>query len=120
MRLALTVVSPTARQMADVVLDADPATPVAGIAVEFERFLLGAGAQVLQFPAGRVQGTLAMSAPAAYAEPQAVPLYVNYQLVPPHLKLAESPLRDGCVVSLGRPEGGLIPWSPRVRPPDRG
>ena len=32
MRLALTVVSPAARQMADVVLDADAATPVEEIA----------------------------------------------------------------------------------------
>jgi S-DNA-T family DNA segregation ATPase FtsK/SpoIIIE len=122
MRLALTVVSPTARQMADVIIDADPGTPVAGLAAELEHFMfdgrasggyagqLGAGgARVLQFPASRVQGSLAMSSPAAYADPQAAPLYVNYQLVSPHLTLAESPIRDGSVISLGSPEGGMIP-----------
>jgi S-DNA-T family DNA segregation ATPase FtsK/SpoIIIE len=38
MRLALTVVSPATRQFADVLLDADPATPVGEIAAELERF----------------------------------------------------------------------------------
>jgi S-DNA-T family DNA segregation ATPase FtsK/SpoIIIE len=122
MRLALTVVSPTARQMADVIIDADPGTPVAGLAAELEHFLFGGrapggyadqygagGARVLQFPAAPVQGALAMSSPAAYAEPQAAPLYVNYQLVAPHLTLADSPIRDGSVISLGSPEGGMIP-----------
>src|SRR5579863_3407205 len=128
MRLALTVVSPTARQMADVILDADPATPVAGLAAELERFMFGGrgpdpypgqrgpgpaadpgGARVLQFPASRMQGSLAMSSPAAYAEPLAVPLYVNYQLVAPQLTLADSPIRDGSVITLGSPEGGLVP-----------
>jgi S-DNA-T family DNA segregation ATPase FtsK/SpoIIIE len=127
MRLALTVVSPTARQMADVIVDADPGTPVAGLGAELERFMFGGpalggpapgghpdqfgpgGARVLQFPASRVQGSLAMSSPAAYAEPLSVPLYVNYQLVPPHLSLADSPIRDGSVISLGSPEGGMVP-----------
>ena len=119
MRLALTVVSPTARQMADVVVDADPGTPVAGLAAELERFMFGGrapgqlgavgGARVLQFPASRVQGSLAMSSPAAYAQPLAIPLYVHHQLVAPHLSLAESPIRDGSVISLGSPEGGMIP-----------
>ncbi|HEX4091256.1 MAG TPA: FtsK/SpoIIIE domain-containing protein [Trebonia sp.] len=137
MRLALTVVSPTARQMADVILDADPTTPVAGLAAELEHFMLGGrapdaypaqagqhgqhgagtatpaapggGAQVLQFPASRMQGSLAMSSPAAYAEPLPIPLYVNYQIVSPQLTLAESPIRDGSVISLGSPEGGMVP-----------
>jgi len=122
MRLALTVVSPTARQMADVIIDADPGTPVAGLAAELEHFMFGGrapggyagqpgagGAQVLQLPVSRVQGSLAMSSPATRAEPLAAPLYVNHQLVPAHLTLAESPIRDGCVISLGGPEGGMIP-----------
>ena len=120
MRLALTVVSPTARQMADVIIDADPGTPVAGLAAELEHFMFGGrapggyagqpgGAQVLQFPAARVEGSLAMSSPATRAEPLAAPLYVNYQLVPAHLTLAESPIRDGSVISLGGPEGGMVP-----------
>ena len=41
MRLALTVVSPMARHTADLVLDADPATPVRDIATELERLAFG-------------------------------------------------------------------------------
>ena len=36
MRLALTVVAPATRFRADVVIDADPATPVADVAAELE------------------------------------------------------------------------------------
>ena len=42
MRLALTVVSPATRFWADVVIDADPATPVADVAAELERLAYGA------------------------------------------------------------------------------
>jgi DNA segregation ATPase FtsK/SpoIIIE, S-DNA-T family len=42
MRLALTVVSPAAKHWADVVIDADPATPVADIAADLERMTSGA------------------------------------------------------------------------------
>ncbi|MGH3246325.1 MAG: hypothetical protein ACRDOI_08960, partial [Trebonia sp.] len=41
MRLALTVVSPMARHTADLVLDADPATPAGDIAAELERLAFG-------------------------------------------------------------------------------
>jgi len=41
MRLALTVVSPATRRWADVVLDADPATPVADVAAELARMAYG-------------------------------------------------------------------------------
>ena len=41
MRLALTVVSPARRQLADVLLDADPATAVAAIAAELDLFEQG-------------------------------------------------------------------------------
>jgi len=125
MRLALTVVSPTARQAADLVLDADPATPVADLAAELDRFMLGDhatgpyggqrgggpsdGARVLQFPSSRVQGSLAMTSPDVYAATQSVPVYVHYQLISPQLTLAESPIRDGCVISLGSPEGCVVP-----------
>ena len=126
MRLALTVVSPAARQMADVVLDADPATPVEEIAAELERFA-GAGftptpgdspdepadgepgARVLRFPGPRSHGSLAMSGPALKPESRAIPLYVDYQRVAPGIALADSPLRDGSVISLGSPEGCLYP-----------
>jgi DNA segregation ATPase FtsK/SpoIIIE, S-DNA-T family len=124
MRLALTVVSPTARQTADVVLDADPATPMTEIAAELERFIRGSrtdhypappggggqqGARVLRFPGPRLQGSLAMASPLPYAEPLPVPLYVNYQRIPPELTLSEAPVRDGSVVSLGSPEGCVTP-----------
>ena len=117
MRLALTVVSPMARHWADVVVDADPATPVGELAAELDRLAHGgfAGqhpptgpghAQVLQFPGPQTHGSLAMAGPVVG---QAVPLYVDFQRVPPQLTLAQSPIRDGAVISLGSPEGCLRP-----------
>ncbi|HEV3381417.1 MAG TPA: FtsK/SpoIIIE domain-containing protein [Trebonia sp.] len=139
MRLALTVVSPMARQTADVVLDADPATAVGDIAAEFERLAHGGsapgtgagwtgadrgaasgigetrargrsgdtgGARVLRFPGERT-GPLAVAEPRAVRV--AVPLYVDYREVPPETTLADSPIRDGAVVSLGGPEGCVYP-----------
>src|SRR6185437_14156681 len=90
MRLALTVVSPAARQYADVILDAAAQTPVAEVAAALERFAHGgtvrdgtardgtgpgayhgagqgsagqrdAGAQVLQFPGSRSRGPTALA-----------------------------------------------------------
>ena len=122
MRLALTVVSPTARHWADVVVDADPATPVGELAAELDRLAHGgfAGqqpptgpghAQVLQFPGPQTHGSLAMAGPVVghAQQAQAVPLYIDYQVVPPRLSLAQSPLRDGSVISLGSPEGCVYP-----------
>src|ERR1700691_3587040 len=88
MRLALTVVSPDVQQTADVVLEADPATPVVQVAAELGRFMgsgwtaqappsIGAasrpGARVLRFPGPRSHGSLAMAA-ADPGEPLAIPL----------------------------------------------
>ena len=42
-------------------------------------------------------------------EPWAVPLYVSGRRIPPQLTLLESPIRDGAVLSLGGPEGGVTP-----------
>jgi S-DNA-T family DNA segregation ATPase FtsK/SpoIIIE len=140
MRVAVTVVSPAARQSADVVLDADPVTPVAEVAAELERFSYGGfvpepyprdpyagggdaagqaegGARVLRFPGPRSHGSLAMADPARQptfepaprAEPSNVPLFVDYQQVSPRLTLADSPIRDGSVISLGTPEGCVYP-----------
>ncbi|HXL90519.1 MAG TPA: FtsK/SpoIIIE domain-containing protein [Streptosporangiaceae bacterium] len=124
MRLALTVVSPAERHAADVVLDADPATSVAELAAGLEHFMFGgrapaayaaqpgtgpAGTRVLQPPAPRPQGSLATSPTATYTEPQTIPLFVNYQRISPQLTLAESPIRDGSVISLGSPEGCVNP-----------
>jgi S-DNA-T family DNA segregation ATPase FtsK/SpoIIIE len=99
MRLALTVVSPAARQLADVLLDADPATPVGEIAAELDRFAAGA-APVADYAAGRH---------GAGTGEAGVPLYVEHRLVPPGLPLAQSPLREGSVISLGGPEGCVYP-----------
>src|SRR5215469_12152151 len=112
MRLAITVVSPAARQTADVLLDADPATPVAGIAAQLERFMhgtaLGAdGARVVRFPGPRAQGSLAVADP--FGQPSAVPLYVDCRQVPPEAALADSAIIDGAVISIGGPEGCLFP-----------
>jgi S-DNA-T family DNA segregation ATPase FtsK/SpoIIIE len=122
MRLALTVVSPAARRQADVLIDADPATPVAVVAAQLDRVLhsgaaghgealadagrpgsgsgpaaetAGAGGHVLPFPGPRSPGT--------------APLYVDHQLIPPDRTLAGSPIRPGCVISLGDPSGCLRP-----------
>jgi S-DNA-T family DNA segregation ATPase FtsK/SpoIIIE len=123
MRLALTVVSPGAQLPEDVVLEADPATPVAQLAVELGRFMSGGwtaqgppsidagggtGARVLRFPGPRSDGSLAMASPDP-GEFWAVPLYVSGQRIPPRLSLLESPIRDGAVLSLGGPEGGVSP-----------
>src|SRR5712691_3640638 len=119
MRLALTVVSPAARQSADVLLDAAPETPVADVAAALERFARAgvapgayhdagqAGAHVLQFPGSRSRGPAALADPVGYS--RAVPLYVDYQRVPPELDLAASAIRDGSVISLGGPEGCVYP-----------
>jgi S-DNA-T family DNA segregation ATPase FtsK/SpoIIIE len=117
MRLALTIVSPAERHAADVVLDADPATPVGELAAGLEHFMSGGrtpapvtgprGTRVLQFPAA--PGALATSTPATYTEPLSIPLFVNYQRLSPQLTLAESPIRDGSVISLGSPEGCMMP-----------
>ena len=122
MRLALTVVSPMARHRADVVIDADPATPVGELAAELDRLAPGGftgqqpptgpgSAQVLQFPGPRAHGSLAMAGPVVGRgqQAQAVPLFVDFQRVPPQLSLAQSPIRDGAVISLGSPEGCLRP-----------
>ena len=122
MRLALTVASPATRRTADVVVEADPATPVADIAAELQRFISGGEprlapppgsaqqwAQVLRFPGSHAQGSLATSSAVPAAALLSVPVYVNCQLIPPELTLAEARIGDGAVVSLGSPEGCLPP-----------
>ena len=78
MRLAVTVVSPATGRQADVVIDADPATPVAGAAAEIGRVMHGEAAGAL---------------------------FVGYHRVPGDMRLADSPVIDGCVVSIGDPAG---------------
>jgi DNA segregation ATPase FtsK/SpoIIIE, S-DNA-T family len=90
MRLAVTVVSPATRQSTDIVLDADPATPMAAVTAELGRFARGDG------------GAPAQSPPAAS-------LYVDCQRIWQRLTLAEAPIRDGCVISLDSPDGCVVP-----------
>src|SRR5258708_37741528 len=128
MRLALTVVSPGTQRTADVVIEADPATPVVRVAAELERLMGGDwtaqemfspgtggrhgagqhGAKGFSFPGPRSHGSLAMVSPAP-AGPFAVPLYVANQRISHQLSLLESPIRDGTAVSLGSPEGSVAP-----------
>jgi len=112
MRLAITVVSPAARQTVDVLLDADPATPVAEVGARLESFVhaaaLGAdGARVVRFPGPRAQGSLAVAEPVGY--PSSIALYVDRRQVPPETALSDSAIMDGAVLSLGGPEGCLFP-----------
>ena len=102
MRLALTVVSPAARRQADVLLEADPATPVATLAEELDRFL-HAGAVPAAASPGHV---LAFPGPRS---PAATSVYVDQVLVPPEQALRDSRIRPGCVVSLGDASGCISP-----------
>jgi len=104
MRLALTIVSPAARRQADVLLEADPATPVSEVAAELDRLL-----QTGPVPATPPPGVLAFPGPRAAATAPAVRLFVDQGLVPPDQPLGESPIRAGCVVSLGSPAGSVPP-----------
>ena len=74
MRLALTVVTPAAGQRADVILDADPATPVAEVAAELAGLTAGVSGpgangygQVLAFPGPRPATAGLPAAPASPA-----------------------------------------------------
>jgi DNA segregation ATPase FtsK/SpoIIIE, S-DNA-T family len=80
MRVLVTVVCPATRQSTDVVLEADGATPMTAVAGELERFASSAG-----------------------------PLYVDCQRIWRRLTLAEAPIRDGSVISLGSPDGCVVP-----------
>jgi hypothetical protein len=91
MRLALTIVCPQFQRSANIVLEADPATPAEEIAAALSRFAYG----------GTGNGVPTMAP------------YVDGQRLPPKLTLAESPLRDGAVVSLGSP-AGCLPPAPRA------
>src|ERR1700760_1422481 len=105
MRLALTIVSPAARRQADVLLEADPATPVGEVAAQLDRLL-----QAGPVPAAPPPGVLAFPGPRrAAGEPARVSLFVDQALVPPGQPVGQSPIRQGCVVSLGSPAASLRP-----------
>ena len=130
MRLTMTVVSPATGRQADVMIDATPETAVAEIAAELDRLMHGQAAaaagepQLLRFPGARASGSAAsyagpgipgygpgnfgpmaagLAAPAA--GPAAPGLFVGHHLVPRDMRLADSPIMDGCVVSIGDAAG---------------
>jgi S-DNA-T family DNA segregation ATPase FtsK/SpoIIIE len=105
MRLLVTVVCPATRRSTDVVLDADAATPVAAVAAELDRFArggVGGGGLGVSADAG---GGAAAGADA----PSGAALYVDRQRIWRRLTLAEAPIRDGSVISLGSPDGCVVP-----------
>jgi DNA segregation ATPase FtsK/SpoIIIE, S-DNA-T family len=113
MRLALTVVSPASRTSANLVLEADAATEIGVVAGELARMAEGAlapaqavggGARVLRFPGPRAQADAGHGAGTAGGA-----VFVDGRPVNPRVTLAESPLREGCVVSLGDPAGCVPP-----------
>ncbi|WNI15973.1 FtsK/SpoIIIE domain-containing protein [Actinacidiphila sp. ITFR-21] len=98
MRLSLTVVDPLGGDRADVVVDADPASTVADVARELGR-KVGGGAEIIPIAGG------ASRAPGAPA------VYVDGYAVDPGWTVAQSPLREGAVVSLYDP-AGCLPGEP--------
>ncbi len=104
MRLALTVVDPLGGGSADVVVDVEPQTSVGEVAREVERQVgVGGegGAQIISLVPGR-GGPRAPGTPA---------VYVDGYAVDPARPVAESPLREGAVVSLYDP-AGCVPGEP--------
>src|ERR1700691_51810 len=95
MRLLVTVVSPATRRSADIVLDAEAATPMAAVAAGLDRVARG----------GAGGGGGAAGADAASGGP----LYVDCQRIWRRLTLAEAPIMDGSVISLGSPDGCVVP-----------
>ncbi|MFF3615995.1 FtsK/SpoIIIE domain-containing protein [Streptomyces sp. NPDC002580] len=101
MRLTLTVVDPLGGATADVVLDADPESPVGDIAKELaEHVGYSGGAQII--PIGQQRGPATGGAPVAY---------VDGYPVDPAATIGTSPLREGAVVSLHDP-AGCLPGEP--------
>ncbi|MFJ6571609.1 FtsK/SpoIIIE domain-containing protein [Streptomyces sp. NPDC091292] len=100
MRLTLTVVDPLGGAQADVVLDADPESPVGDIAKELAAHVgYAGGAQII--PIGQHQAA-GGGAPVAY---------VDGFPVDPTATIGTSPLREGAVVSLHDP-AGCLPGEP--------
>src|ERR1017187_10457321 len=93
MRLTVTVVSPATGQQADVMIDADPGTAVAQLAAELD---------------GVMHGGARAAGPAAPA------LFVGWHQVPGDMRLADSPILDGSVVSIADPAGCRRPESAGV------
>ena len=109
MRLLVTVVSPATRQSTDIVLDADAATPMAAVAAELDRFARGGGGAGDGGGAGGGDGAGDGGGAGGADAPSGAPLYVDCQRIWRRLTLAEAPIRDGSVISLGSPDGCVAP-----------
>jgi S-DNA-T family DNA segregation ATPase FtsK/SpoIIIE len=97
-RLSLTVVDPIGGATADVVLDADPESPMGDITRELARQVgLGDGARIIPLGGQRTAGS--GDAPQAF---------VDGYLLDPDSTIGGSPLREGAVVSLYDPAGCLL------------
>jgi DNA segregation ATPase FtsK/SpoIIIE, S-DNA-T family len=125
-RLTVTAVSPVAGMRTDVVIDADPQARAGELAADLAALLGGGPAarpgdqgNVISFASARQaarsglepgsgpdRGTAVLAALPLAAGPA---LYIDGRRVPPDQPVAESPLRPGCVVSLGDPSGCLPP-----------
>ncbi|HEY5836535.1 FtsK/SpoIIIE domain-containing protein, partial [Streptomyces sp.] len=99
MRLSLTVVDPLGGDRADVVVDTDPASTVADVARELGRKVGGGGAEIISIAGGTARS------------PGAPAVYVDGYAVDPGWSVAQSPLREGAVVSLYDP-AGCLPGEP--------
>jgi len=106
MRVTVTAVSPATRRRADVVIDADPETPVSEIAARLDRLLDGGIPQSSEGHAALAAGRPApLSAPVLRPAGRASVLFTAGQRVPGDIPLADSLIRDGVVLSLGDPSG---------------
>lgn len=117
MRISLTVVDPLTRNAADVLLDADPYTPVGELAPQLAaavRWGETAGAAVVSLAARRAPGAVSGGSADAGglgipSQDAAVRLYVAGLPLDPAGSLADSPLREGALVSLDDPAGCVLP-----------
>jgi DNA segregation ATPase FtsK/SpoIIIE, S-DNA-T family len=106
MRMLLTAAAPARGSLADVVVDADVDARVGDVAVELARVMRAETVPATQ-EAARLGRHRAAEAVVAPLQAVGAPLYVDGELIDPVLSVAESPLRPGCVVSLGDASGCL-------------
>jgi DNA segregation ATPase FtsK/SpoIIIE, S-DNA-T family len=111
MRVTVTAVSPATRRRADVLIDAEPDTPVSEIAAGLDRLLNG-GVSPLS-TSGASFATLAAGHPVPLSAPIVQPidrssapgLFATGERIPGALMFSDSLIRDGSVLSLGDPSG---------------
>jgi len=98
-RLSLTVVDPLGGDRADVVVDTDPTSTVSELARALGQKVGGGGAEIISIAGG------------AARMPGSPAVYVDGYAVDPNWSVAQSPLREGAVVSLYDP-AGCLPGEP--------